>query len=139
MSDVGQPERATQNRVVKLLAKRLGYDYLGNWEYRPDNANVDIERLTQNLHARGYDDNLITKAIDQLLKAAAVGAGHDLYEANREVYGLLRYGVKVKPGAGEHYETVKLIDWDNAEANHFVVVEEVTVLGQHTKRPDVVL
>ncbi|GFG50767.1 restriction endonuclease subunit R [Mycolicibacterium agri] len=139
MSDVGQPERATQNRVVKLIAERLGYEYQGNWARRNGNSNIDVGLLTQNLRARGYDDNLINKAVDQLQKSASVGAGHDLYEANREVYGLLRYGVKVKPGAGEHYETVKLIEWDNANANHFVVVEEVTVLGQHTKRPDVVL
>lgn len=47
--------------------------------------------------------------------------------------------MKVKPGVGEQTETVWLIDWANPEANHFAVVEEVTVLGQHTKRPDVVL
>ena len=139
MSDVGQPERKTQNRVVKLLHEQLGYDYLGNWKDRAGTSNIEVELLTQNLRARGYDDNLINKAIDQLKKAAAIGAGRDLYEANRDVYGLLRYGVKVKPGAGEQYETVWLIDWKNPQANHFVVVEEVTVLGQHTKRPDVVL
>jgi type I restriction enzyme R subunit len=139
VSTVGQIERKTQNRVVKLFQAALGYEYAGNWEYREGNANIEVELLTQNLRARGYDDNLINKAQDQLGKAAAVGASHDLYEANREVYGLLRYGVNVKPGAGEHKETVKLVDWDNPQANHFVVVEEVTVLGQHTKRPDIVL
>ncbi|MDO3636035.1 type I restriction endonuclease subunit R [Mycolicibacterium arseniciresistens] len=139
MSDVGQPERATQSRVVKLFAERLGYDYQGNWAHNDNNSNISEGLLAQNLRARGYGDDLITKAIQQLQKAAAVGAGHDLYEANREVYGLLRYGAKVKRGVGENTETVKLIEWDNAEANHFVVAEEVTVLGQHTKRPDVVL
>lgn len=139
MSDVGQIERLAQNRVVKLFKDRLDYDYQGNWEYRDGNSNVEVGLLTQNLKARGYDDNLITRALDQLGKAAAVGAGHDLYEANREVYDLLRYGVKVKPGVGEQTETVWLLDWKNPKANHFVVVEEVTVLGQHSKRPDVVL
>jgi type I restriction enzyme R subunit len=139
MSDVGQIERFAQNRVVKLFKEQLGYDYLGNWESREGNTNVEVGLLTQNLKARGYDDNLITRMLDQLGKAASVGAGHDLYEANKEVYQLLRYGVKVKPGVGEQTETVWLIDWKNPEANHFVVVEEVTVLGQHTKRPDVVL
>ena len=139
MSDVGQIERLAQNRVVKLFKDRLDYDYQGNWEYRDGNSNVEVGLLTQNLKARGYDDNLITRALDQLGKAASVGAGHDLYEANREVYDLLRYGVKVKPGVGEQTETVWLIDWKNPKANHFVVVEEVTVLGQHSKRPDVVL
>ncbi|WP_433702988.1 type I restriction endonuclease subunit R [Prescottella equi] len=139
MSDVGQIERKTQNRVVALFRDQLGYEYLGNWEYRDHNANVETALLTQNLRARGYDDNLITRALDHLGKAASVGAGHDLYEANKDVYGLLRYGVKVKPGVGEQTETVWLIDWKNPEANHFVVVEEVTVAGQHPKRPDVVL
>ncbi|WP_435278317.1 type I restriction endonuclease subunit R [Rhodococcus yananensis] len=139
MSDVGQIERKAQNRVVALFRDQLGYEYLGNWEYREGNANFETELLTQNLRARGYDDNLINRALDQLGKAASVGAGHDLYEANRDVYGLLRYGVKVKPGVGEQTETVWLIDWKNPDANHFVVVEEVTVAGQHTKRPDVVL
>ena len=139
MSDVGQIERFAQNRVVELFKEQLGYDYLGNWEYREGNSNIEIELLTQNLKARGYDENLITRTLDQLGKAASVGAGHDLYEANKDVYQLLRYGVKVKPGVGEQTETVWLIDLNNPDANHFVVVEEVTVLGQHTKRPDVVL
>ncbi|MBU8840639.1 type I restriction endonuclease subunit R [Mycolicibacterium goodii] len=139
MSDVGQIERKAQERVVGLFRDRLGYDYLGNWEYREGNSNIETELLVQNLKARGYDDNLITRTLDQLGKAASVGAGHDLYEANRDVYQLLRYGVKVKPGVGEQTETVWLIDWAHPGANHFVVVEEVTVLGQHTKRPDVAL
>ena len=49
MSDVGQPERKTQDRVVKLLHEQLDYDYLGNWEYRDGNSNIEVELLTQNL------------------------------------------------------------------------------------------
>lgn len=139
MSDVGQIERKAQNRVVALLRDKLGYEYLGNWETRAGTSNIEVELLAQNLRARGYNDNLISKALDQLKKAAALGGGRNLYEVNREVYDLMRYGVKVKPGAGEHFETVWLIDWADPQANHFVVVEEVTVLGQHNKRPDVVL
>src|SRR4051812_31653295 len=100
MSDVGQIERKAQNRVVALLRDKLGYDYLGNWETRPSTSNIEVELLVQNLRARGYDDNLIGKALDQLKKAAVLGGGRELYEANRAVYDLMRYGVKVKPGAG---------------------------------------
>ncbi|WP_127466463.1 type I restriction endonuclease subunit R [Streptomyces sp. B27] len=139
MSDVGQPERKTQDRVVELFRDSLGYEYLGNWGYRAANSNVDVELLTQNLRARGYSDNLINKAIEKLQSDASLGGGRDLYEANRDVYGLLRYGVKVKPGIGEQTETVWLVDWAHPEANHFALAEEVTVLGQHTKRPDIVL
>jgi type I restriction enzyme R subunit len=139
LSNVGQIERKAQDRVVKLVQDDLGYEYLGNWEYREGNSNVEVAVLAQNLRARGYDDNLINKAIDKLKSDASLGGGRDLYEANRDVYNLLRYGVKVKPGAGEQYETVWLIDWANPAANHFALAEEVTVLGEHTKRPDVVL
>jgi type I restriction enzyme R subunit len=139
MSDVGQLERKAQDRVVKLFAEHGGYEYLGNWEYRADNSNVEADLLAQNLRARGYDDKLINKAIERLKKEASLGGGRGLYEASRDVYNLLRYGVKVKPGAGEQFETVWLIDWSNPDANHFAVAEEVTVLGQHSKRPDVVL
>lgn len=139
MSDVGQIERLAQNRVVKLFEDHLDYENLGNWEYRENNSNIEQSLLIQNLKARGYEDNLITRALDHLGRAASVGGGHDLYEANREVYNLLRYGVKVRPGVGEQTETIWLIDWARPEANHFAVAEEVTVLGQHTKRPDVVI
>src|SRR5665647_973222 len=139
MSNVGQIERLTQERVVQLFEDSLAFDYLGNWEYRADTSNVEVDLLAQNLRARGYREVLIGKAIAELKKAAALGGGRDLYEANRDVYGLLRYGVKVKAGIGEQSETVWLIDWANPQANHFAVAEEVTVLGHFTKRPDVVV
>ncbi|MGW3484268.1 type I restriction endonuclease subunit R [Rhodococcus indonesiensis] len=139
MSNVGQTERKTQDRVVELFRDSLGFDYLGNWEYRVGNSNVEVELLAQNLRARGYSDALISKAIDKLKSDASLGGGRDLYEANRDVYGLLRYGVKVKAGIGERNETVWPIDWATPEANHFALAEEVTIAGSHTKRPDLVL
>lgn len=139
MSTVGQIERESQDRVIKLIRDTLDYEYLGNWEYREDNSHIEAELLEQNLIARGYNNNLINKTIDILKKAASLGGGRSLYEANHEVYDLLRYGVKVKPGVGEQTETVWLIDWSNLDANHFVAAEEVSIKGEHTKRPDIVL
>ena len=139
MSNVGQIERKAQNRVVKLFAEKLGYDYLGNWQDREGNSNIEVQLLELNLEERGYGAIHISKALRQLKSDASLGGGRDLYEANQEVYRLLRYGVKVKPEAGHLNETVWLIDWENPEANRFAVAEEVTVLGQHTKRPDLVL
>ena len=139
MTDVGQKERKAQERVIKLLCDRLSYRYLGNWEQRDNNANVEVDLLTQNLKARGYSDNLINRAIAKLQSDASLGGGRHLYEANHDVYGLLRYGVKVKPGVGDQTETVWLIDWNNPGANDFALAEEVTVAGHNTKRPDIVL
>ena len=139
MSNVGQVERKTQERVIELFCGTLGYDYLGNWEYREGNSCVERQLLELNLEKRGYGAAQIIKAVDVLKSDASLGGGRDLYEANQDVYRLLRYGVKVKPEAGHVNETVWLIDWKNPEANHFALAEEVTVLGQHAKRPDLVL
>jgi type I restriction enzyme R subunit len=139
MPTVGQKERKTQARVVRLFHKELGYDYLGNWIDRENNRNIEEEILSSWLRKRGYSDSLIQKALHKLGKAAALGEGKQLYDANKEVYRLLRYGVKVKPGAGEATETVWLVDWHDPNANHFAIAEEVTVVGENTKRPDIVL
>lgn len=138
MSNVGQQERKAQNRVVDLFMNRLGYEYGGNLEDQ-DNTNVDETLLRQNLLARGIDEELVNRAIQQFLTAASLGAGQSLYDANRKVYDLLRYGVKVKRDVGENFETVWLVDWDTPDANHFVIAEEVTIRGEHNKRPDIVL
>lgn len=138
MSLVGQRERLTQDRVVGILSSQLGYEYAGDWKDRA-NSNVEEELLRQNLLARGYDEDLVRRAIQQFVTAASLPAGGSLYDANRRVYGLLRYGVKVKRSVSENFETIWLIDWKNPEANHFVVAEEVSIKGKNTKRPDVVL
>ena len=45
----------------------------------------------------------------------------------------------VKIEAGKVTETVHLINWNDPEKNDFVIVEEVTVKGDHERRPDIVL
>lgn len=138
MSNVGQIERATQDRVVKLFHDALGYDYLGDWSDRLNNSNIEVELLTKFLKKQKYDDALITKALHQLTKIAG-DQTKSLYDINNEVYGLLRYGVKVKADIGENSQTIWLIDWKNLLNNHFAIAEEVTVKGANTKRPDIVI
>ncbi|MFZ4674906.1 MAG: type I restriction endonuclease subunit R [Nodosilinea sp.] len=139
MSTVGQRERATQNRVVQLFQTHLGYRYLGNWEARPNNRNIEADLLRSWLSRQGISETLIAKALRELDQAAALGDSQNLYDANKAVYGLLRYGVKVKAGAGEQTQTVPLIDWKHPDNNDFALAEEVTLKGQNTRRPDIVL
>lgn len=139
MSNVGQHERITQNRVVKLFQNELGYDYLGNWEYRENNRNIEPALLTAWLKRQGVNEMLIGKALRQLDAAAALGDGKKLYYANKDVYGLLRYGVKEKAGTGEQNQTIWLIDWRTPKNNDFAIAEEVSIKGENKKRPDIVL
>lgn len=139
MSTVGQIERITQNRVVKLFQTQLGYRYLGNWETRNNNRNIEPDILTQWLKQQGVNDILINKALRQLDQAAAIGEGKNLYDANKTIYRLLRYGIKDKEGAGHQHQTIWLIDWKHPKNNDFALAEEVTVQGENKKRPDIVL
>ena len=138
MAYTGAPEIKTQKRVIALLQKQLGYRYLGNWEYR-QNRPVEEDMVRAWLRDRGHSDAQINRALHKLKGAAGLGQGRDLYYANKDVYRLLRYGVKVSPGPSEPHETVWLIDWKHPEHNDFAVAEEVTVIGRHKKRPDLVI
>ena len=139
MSTVGQREVLAQRRVVAFLKGALGYTYLGHWKDRPDNCNVEPALLTNWLQRQGHSDKIIKKVLFELGRAAPLGGSKTLYDANREVYGMLRYGVKVQPDVGEQHVTIWLIDWANPGTNDFAIAEEVTVTGENTKRPDLVL
>ena len=136
---VGLYERSTQKSVLELFQDALGYAYLGNWQWREGNANVEEALLRDWLKRRGHGDNLIGKALFELKRAATVSGARKLYDANQEVYDLLRYGVKVQPEVGANNVTVWLIDWDSPESNDFAVAEEVTVRGENERRPDIVI
>ena len=142
MSTVGEIEKKTQARVIGLFRDRLKYDYLGNWIDRPDNRNIEPELLRDWLKKQGVDDALIKRAMHELDKVAGDTSKH-IYDRNKAVYEMLRYGVKIKPELGENTVTIWLIDWKHPENNHFAIVEEVTVKGADakasTKRPDVLL
>lgn len=162
MSEIGQIERVTQNRVIQLFQKELGYRYLGNWEKRENNSNVEEDILRKWLMKSGQwgvenaDDpnsplsilhyQLIDKAIYEFTKAVN-DKSKSLYDVNKEVYSLLRYGVTVQPETGQNHQTVWLIDWKNPLNNDFAIAEEVSIDGLHktngelsrTKRPDIVL
>src|SRR5207237_10639826 len=128
-----------RQHVVPLFQRVLGYAYLGHWNDRPDNCNVEPALLTDWLKRRGHGEKIIKKVLFELAQAAALGGSKTLYDANREVYGLLRYGVKVRPDVGEHNVTVRLIDWEHPPNNDFAIAEEVTVAGGSTNRPHIVL
>ncbi len=134
----GQPERITQNRVIKFFQDALGYDYLGNWEKREFNSNIEEDLLTNYLKKQGYTEEVIKKAIEKL-KREANQQHKSLYDKNKEVYQLLRYGVDVNLSPSQPSIHVHFINWEEPEKNHFAVAEEVTITGKHTKRPDIVI
>lgn len=63
--------------------------------------------------------------------------------ANRELWQLMRDGVKVSVPdpvkGGLKTERVRVVDWDNPAANDFLLVSQMTIVGQlYTCRPDLI-
>lgn len=139
MSPVAQIERFTQNRIVKLFREQLGYTYLGNYEERENNSNIEETLLEKYLVEKANCPKDLAKRAIYHLQTESKNNDRNLYNNNKEVYKLLRYGKEVSAGAGERYQRIHYINWQNPETNDFYIAEEVTIHGNKEKRPDIVL
>ena len=137
-ANIGAKEHVTQNRLIGLFESVLKYKYLGNWEYREDNSNVEEGLLSAYLIRRGYADKEVSSAVAKL-KQATHNVSNGLYNANKDIYTLLRYGVNVQAEVSDKKKMVHLIDWTNPLENDFQLAEEVTIKGASDRRPDLVV
>lgn len=137
MPNIGDCERKTQNRVIEFFQKQLHYTYIGNLHDR-ENTNIIEDKLIAYLKSCGYSGRLISGAINELKKATQ-NMQQGLYSANKEVYSLLKYGAKIKEDIDKPAKTVYFIDFKNVSKNDYYIAEEVTVVGNHEKRPDLVI
>lgn len=94
-----------------------------------------LERLNPNLPPEAFN-----QAIEELTRdRSAMSLG----QANREVYRLIKDGVKVKipdpDGKGETFETVRVIDWNEPTNNDFFLASQLWITGEiYTRRADLV-
>ena len=114
----GTLQRETKGEVV--LASRL---------------RTALERLNPALPSEA-----ITAAVDELTRDRSAMS---LEAANREVYLLLKEGIKVsvpnKERGGQKTERLRVIDWEYPENNNFLLVSQFSVTGAlYTYRPDLV-
>src|SRR5947209_5832275 len=120
MTLIGQPERATQNRVLALFRDELGYRYLGDWRDRDGNSNIEEDVLSAWLARNGYTPAQISAALYRL-RTEADNHSRSLYGNNQEVYKLLRYGVPVKIEAGKVTEHARLINMEQPGRNELAL------------------
>ena len=136
---IGDAEIKTQERVIRFFKdpEILGYQYIGNLsDYQ--NKNIKEDRLRQYLRLKGYADKLIDAAIMQLQQEAG-NLSRGVYDANKTVYSRLKYGIPVSESPEKPPVTVQLVDEEKPLNNDFAIAEEVTVVEQSEKRPDLVV
>lgn len=88
-----------------------------------------LERLNPSLSS-----DTIQVAVEELTRDRSIL--HPV-EANREIYRLLRDGVRVKvsgEGGEETVEVVRVIDWDKPEKNDFFLASQFWISGEIYKR-----
>ncbi len=136
--EIGKSEKATQERVLQLFQQDLGYRFLGSWQGRSNNQPIEEDILTAWLTKRGQSKEQIERTLYRL-KTEAHHPSRSLYDKNKAVYGLMRYGVQVKTLDEQYTQTIPLVDWKHPDQNDFAVVEEVTLTAGYERRPDIVL
>ncbi|HTV40475.1 MAG TPA: type I restriction endonuclease subunit R [Candidatus Sulfotelmatobacter sp.] len=120
----GTLKRETPSEVVLLsrlraALERLNADRIGQGALPPEAIDAAIDELTRDRSAMLPE------------------------QANREVYLLLKEGIKVsvpdKERGGQRTERVRVIDWGNPAANDFLAVRQISFSGLlYTCRPDIV-
>ena len=82
--------------------KLLGYENLGNFEYRENNSNIERELLEKYLKDK-YDSILIKKAIDKL-EEISIDQTQTLYEITNKYTVYLDMGSRLKQTLKKHLQ-----------------------------------
>jgi type I restriction enzyme R subunit len=127
-------------QTVSALEEQLGpIGTLGRETRSEVILNPRIRAVLEHLNP-----SLPTEAISYAItEVARDRSAMSLAAANRELWELLRDGVKVsvpdRERGGHKTERLRVIDWENPQANDFLLVRQMTVMGDlYTCRPDLI-
>jgi type I restriction enzyme R subunit len=152
MTSTGYSEDALVEQPAIALLAALGWETV-NAYHEFDHGASTLGRETR---AEVILKSRLRLALLQINPEVAVESIHQAIEeltrdrsrmsmaaANREVYHLLKNGVRVPvpdpEGDGETVEVVRVVDWDNPANNDFLLCSQFWVTGEmHTRRADLV-
>lgn len=147
MTSTGFSENDLVEQPAIALFQELGWGFANGFHEKVGTSDSTLGRETtsevilgtrlksaiQKLNP-GIAHDAVQLAIDQLAKdRSAMSLAH----ANREVYGLLKDGVRVSyqnDEGNEVDETVRVIDWNSTANNDFFLVSQFWVSGNIYKR-----
>ena len=138
--------------AIQLMEHELGWDSMNAYDEWAGGASslgreakrevVLTSRLKPALQSLNPDvpEQAIEGAMEELTRDRSALS---LVEGNREIDKLLRGGVKVtipdRERGGQRIEVVRVIDWDDATANDFLLVSQFWITGDlYTRRTDLI-
>jgi type I restriction enzyme, R subunit len=136
-------------RAALAWFQELGYRLVFGPDLAPnepgsERASFDEPVLTGRLRTalKRLNSTLPAEALDEAFRRATVPQYPSLIGNNRAFHRMLVEGIAVECHREDDSigtEIVRLIDFDNPEANDWLAVNQFTVIeGQHNRRPDVV-
>jgi type I restriction enzyme, R subunit len=135
--------------AIEVFVQDLNYSYIDCYKEKlPDTLGretksevVLITKLTEAITKlnTSISEDAKKLAIEELLKDRSTSS---LVKANKEIYHLVKEGVKIKikNSNGEYeYRTIKVVDFDNPKNNDFFLVSQFWITGEiYTRRPDII-
>lgn len=138
--------------AIQLMEHELGWDSVNaydEWATGVSSLGREAKRevvLTRRLKSAllllnpWISSESLDAAVEELVRDRSALS---LVEGNREIDKLLRGGVKVtipdRERGGQKTEVVRVIDWDDAAANDFLLVSQFWISGDlYTRRPDLI-
>ena len=127
--------------------RELGWEYshgetISPGGFAPERAHYNEVVLAPRFRAalESLNPDLPATAIDDAEKRVLQFAGQSLVEANRDLYVWLRDGIPVDIEQDGHRRQVAVVafDWKDISRNDWLVVNQFTVKGSKTVRPDMV-
>ncbi|MBK1830775.1 type I restriction endonuclease subunit R [Verrucomicrobiaceae bacterium R5-34] len=138
--------------AIQLMEHELGWDSVNAYDEWSGGVSsleretkrdvVLVSRLRPALEKLNPDSPAaaLDAAVEELIRDRSALSR---VEGNREIDKLLRGGVKVtipdRERGGQRIDVVRVIDWDDAAANDFLLVSQFWITGDlYTKRPDLI-
>lgn len=130
------------------ILESLGYEYIHGKEISPNGQFPERESFKEVILKEKVKDALFKinkglphEALEQAYRAIISFNSPSLEENNRYFHNLMVNGIDVSFKEDKNIRTKKayIIDFDNIENNEFLAVNQFTVVGSETKRPDIVV
>jgi type I restriction enzyme R subunit len=148
----GYTEDALVEKPAIALLEEIGWDTFNAYTEFDHGASVlgretkSVVVLTARLRPalEKLNPDAPAEALDQAVEELTRDRSRmSLAAANREIYHLLKNGVRVRvadpEGDGEKVERVRVMDWDDPKNNDFLLCSQFWVTGEmHTRRADLV-
>lgn len=128
--------------------QELGYTYLHGDTIAPSSPTPERKKYAETIlkgrleaALRKFNPSLPETAIKDAVRCIANYAGTSLVESNRELYTWIRDGipVDVEIDGLTQRRKAQVVQWDDVDQNDWLVVNQFTVKGKKTDRPDLVV